>query len=317
MLFDGMLHYEPLLNTTFEQYMLQHKEIVPRERSEYNCVSYISLFLLERLGMKFFKGLLSTSTIAPDRLDTFLLEFLFNEANFKSTLYTAYCKLYDHNWLNNVLLVYIRQWREKLVKLIRHSSNAATPTASATNKSGAPSQASSTTTIVKPFNITKPKPKRLPFPFLIEHGKVIQKREIPQSTFQCDPITRKALDKMKFEGKIVAMLDDDTLQKNRDIMKKKYENAASPFVRMEQYATRLHNQQQVGGIDTLDTNAENHESNSNEAVAAAPEQQLQQQVAAQVPEEHTAAAAVSSTKTSPRQQPKVAEATRTAATSKK
>lgn len=214
-----MERYEPFLRAAFDQYMALFKDVVERDRLSFSTITFLCFFMIEGLGIAELRKFLAASGIPVARVRQFLLEFLFDQEVLHTHLIPQYRKWYDHRWVDERIVAHVLKWRGYVEEMIF-----------AWEKK--PKMKKETiVTVPEPFDLTKPKPKFIPLPLIIEHS--FKLRTVPKSTFQCDQKTQKMLDAYR-DRKLPPTLDEQTIQKNREEMKMKYENRSLPFWRLGQ-----------------------------------------------------------------------------------
>jgi hypothetical protein len=117
-----------------------------------------------------------------------LFQFLFDVSMLQKHVRQVWCTIYDSEYIDDVILGNITHHLPQCADLIDEISKKATGTASALTKEYTEShdadqkKGKKDTTKCQPFNLTKPKPRALPEPILIE--RKVETRPVPEAIYK-------------------------------------------------------------------------------------------------------------------------------------
>lgn len=166
--FYGCNRYRAFLNTLnkaiFRVYptTTNHNDLLP-----FSVVAYLALFRLDELGIKSFRRLVETQE--PLKMHT-LLSFLFNPEILRREIREEWCALYDYKFVDNEVIGKVEQRLSDLRDLLsRLETIVSGPRVEETKADPTQTVVSKKTTVPVPFQLTKPKPRKLLKPIEIPH----------------------------------------------------------------------------------------------------------------------------------------------------
>ncbi|CAG9324492.1 unnamed protein product [Blepharisma stoltei] len=161
-------------------------------------ISYLALFRLDELGIKNFKRLVDTQEQLKMHV---LLSFLFDEELLREHVRESWCEVYDYKFIDNEIISKATSRKIEMRNLLESLSLRATGQKTQQSEGEEEEDKEKTkekhTIMVKPFNLTKPKPRRLPVP--VEIPRKIQANKVDQKIFNNSLATVDEQNKKRFE----------------------------------------------------------------------------------------------------------------------
>jgi hypothetical protein len=130
-------------------------------------VTYLVVFRLDELGLKNFRKIVET--LEPLKMHV-LLQFLLNENTLREHVQQSWCEIFDFEFVENIIVRNASKALE-LADLLDYLSNRAT--GHGTAEQTVVEIKEKKFTIPEPFNLTKPKPRKLPKFLALERKMVV------------------------------------------------------------------------------------------------------------------------------------------------
>lgn len=147
------------------------------DRLPFTIFSYLALFRLDELGIDSFKRLVNTQE--PLKMHV-LLSFIFDAEMLRTHVREEWCKIYDYKFVDDDIIAKAEQNSGLVQHLLNSLQTKAT--GQSISKSDVQSEESKTRTVPQPFNLTKPRPRALPKPVIIE--KKVKANPVDPRIFQ-------------------------------------------------------------------------------------------------------------------------------------
>lgn len=191
--FSGCMRFEMAINVVVNGFFRSEttrKTCLMSDKNLYRVLVYLSLFRLDELGVAHYRKFVLSQNL--NKMHKFLSFFL-DETRLKTWIFAEWCKAYDHSYVQINMLSPLIRWLPELqevlktltdkVKNIQQQRDIRSPTA------------------VKPFKLTKVKPRSVPIP---EKIPTLQKHQpVPESTYR-QPREKLVLKTVKEKNKIKA-----------------------------------------------------------------------------------------------------------------
>lgn len=187
--FAGCIRYNTLIKVIVDGYYASDGRTCLRsESSLYFVLSYLIMFRLEELGMNNFKKLMNSQHAG--KMYKFL-KFVFDENNLYGWIKDEWYKTYDSSFVDVNILLPVQRLQSEMTEYISHLD-------AIVNNRLPSSYTVKSTTEMKPFNLTKPKPRQVPTPEEIPTLKVY--KPVPKTTY-------------------IPPMESETVIKNRETLK--------------------------------------------------------------------------------------------------
>jgi hypothetical protein len=130
-------------------------------------VAYLAVFRLDELGIKNFRKIVETQEALKMHV---LLQFLLNEGTLREHVQESWCEVYDFEFVENVI---VRNGNKalELADMLDYLSNRAT--GHGTVEQTVVEVREKKFTVPEPFNLTRPKPRKLPKFLALERKMVV------------------------------------------------------------------------------------------------------------------------------------------------
>ena len=130
-------------------------------------IAYLAVFRLDELGIKNFRKIVETQE--PLKMHV-LLQFLLNEGTLREHVQGSWCEVYDFEFVENVI---VRNGNKalELADMLDYLSNRAT--GHGTVEQTVVEVREKKFTVAEPFNLTRPKPRKLPKFLALERKMVV------------------------------------------------------------------------------------------------------------------------------------------------
>ncbi|XP_066927376.1 cilia- and flagella-associated protein 99-like [Clytia hemisphaerica] len=174
-IFLGCNRYDSILKVVVDAYFKsevgRHVCLIS-DTNFYKVLCYISLFCLDDLGAVHFRKIV----IAQQKhAKTYrFLNYLFDETKLKTWLFAEWCKIYDHSYVQINILSPVLRWLPEIHEFLAHLKDRENNRQKAKRDVLSPTE-------VKPFNLTKVKPRSVPIPEKIPTIK--KHRPVPETTY--------------------------------------------------------------------------------------------------------------------------------------
>jgi len=152
-------------------YKTEGKNSLIADKNMYTFLAYLAVFRLDEVGISHFRKFILTQDL--NKVLKFL-DFMFDETNLKTWIFAEWCKLYEHSYVQVQLLSPILRWLPELNDMVTNLKTRIS--------SGATTKTSKPPTAVKPFALTKPRPRSVPIPEKIP--KLEKHKPAPVSTYK-------------------------------------------------------------------------------------------------------------------------------------
>lgn len=134
------------------------------DRLPFTIVSYLALFRLDELGIDNFKKIINTQE--PLKMHV-LLTFIFDAEMLKTHVREEWCLIYDYKFVDDDVIAKVQESAGLMQHLLNSLYTKATGQKSV-NQAEDQIEESKVRTVPQPFNLTKPRPRALPKPIVIE-----------------------------------------------------------------------------------------------------------------------------------------------------
>lgn len=187
--FSGCVRYSEVLNVVMRGfYAKDGKSVLCSEQNLYAVLVYLALFRLDELGMANYRMFVKTQDI--NKMYKFL-RFFFNEKSVMSWMKDEWQKYYEHVFVQTKLVSPLRRWLPELTELVNQMKEKI-------DNITKPRRKALTTTELKPFNITQPRPKSVPIP---EPIPKLSKHKPPPETLYKQPSELTKIEKVRQENR--------------------------------------------------------------------------------------------------------------------
>ncbi|XP_052773532.1 cilia- and flagella-associated protein 99-like isoform X2 [Mya arenaria] len=171
--FSGCVRYSNVMSVVVNGfYAKDGKTALRSQQNLYTVLAYLALFRLDELGMANLRQFVRSQDI--NKMFKFL-QFFFNEKSVTSWMKDTWQKYYEHTFVQTKLVSPLRRWLpelEEMVGQMREKIDNITK----------PRRKALTTTEIKPFKITQPRPKSVPVPEPIP--KLERSRPPPETLYK-------------------------------------------------------------------------------------------------------------------------------------
>ncbi|XP_053407341.1 cilia- and flagella-associated protein 99-like isoform X2 [Mercenaria mercenaria] len=187
--FSGCVRYAEVLNVVMRGYYAKDgKSVLRSEQNLYAVLVYLALFRLDELGMANYRQFVKSQDI--NRTHKFL-NFFFNEKSITGWMKDEWQKYYEHVFVQTKLVSPLRRWLPELKEMVSQMKEKI-------DNVTKPRRKALTSTEIKPFNITQPRPKSVPVP---EPIPKLQKHKPPPDTLYKLPTELTKIEKVKQDNR--------------------------------------------------------------------------------------------------------------------
>lgn len=187
--FSGCVRYDEILNVVMRGYYAKDgKSVLRSEQNLYAVLVYLALFRLDELGMANYRQFVKSQDI--NRMYKFL-KFFFNEKSITGWMRDEWQKYYEHVFVQTKLVSPLRRWLPELTEMVNQMKQKI-------DNITKPRRKALTSTEIKPFNITQPRPKSVPVP---EPIPKLQKHKPPPDTLYKQPSELNKIERIKQENR--------------------------------------------------------------------------------------------------------------------
>ncbi|XP_052227633.1 cilia- and flagella-associated protein 99-like isoform X1 [Dreissena polymorpha] len=187
--FSGCVRYLDIMSIIVKGfYARDGKNTLRSEQNLFIVLSYLALFRLDELEMANFRQFVRSQDI--NKMYKFL-QFFFNEKSITTWMKDEWQKFYEHVFVQTKLVSPLRQWLPELSDMLQQMKE------KIDNVTKPPKKAL-TNTEIKPFNITKPRPKSVPVP---EPIPKMEKRKPPPDTLYREPSDIEKIERIRQENR--------------------------------------------------------------------------------------------------------------------
>ncbi|ESO95041.1 hypothetical protein LOTGIDRAFT_188889, partial [Lottia gigantea] len=153
--FTGCIRYISVIDTVVNGFYIKDGKIALKsERSLYSVFCYLMLFRLDELGISQFRRFIYSQDI--NRVFKFL-NFFLDERNLLTWIKDSWCKLYEHSFVQTILLSPLLRWHPELTDILTQMRDRI-------ENKVKPKKSTTKNTEIKPFNITQPRARMVPLP---------------------------------------------------------------------------------------------------------------------------------------------------------
>ncbi|ELU14229.1 hypothetical protein CAPTEDRAFT_191698 [Capitella teleta] len=153
--FSGCVRYHSVISVVTEAfYNRDGKNVLRSEENLYRVFVYLAIFRLDELGMPHFRKFVRAVDL--NKMHKFL-NFFFNDKSIRTWMKDSWVKIYDTSFVQTTLLSSLLGWLPELEDLLQQMQK------EITNKLKLKKETVSSTE-VKPFNLTRPRPRSVPMP---------------------------------------------------------------------------------------------------------------------------------------------------------
>jgi len=192
--FYGCIRYQKMLKLFVTSFLYKYPATAIRsDQTLYMILGYLLFFRLEELGCNEFWRFLNSGIGTASALHA-LMSYAFNEDDLNKWVKMEWCKLYDVRFVEEQLIGKLQSYAEEMQPMMEEIELKATGTLSATGESSLHGMQTKKVTTIKPFNITKPKPRLIPEPEVIS-------REIKAHPLDPNVLYKTSLEKVEEEKK--------------------------------------------------------------------------------------------------------------------
>jgi len=180
----GCVRFKVLLRVLLTSFYYNNGATASRnDYTKFLVLSYLSLFRVKEMGFPAFAQIVKSQ--APEKMHVFL-SFVFDVATLEKWVKDEWIKHYDLHYVENEILGTIKEFAEVVQGLCEELSEAAFGKAKlqveAAEKAGVPEVMRKPPTIPRPFNITPPRPTKVPEPFPIKQE--VKAKPVPEKLNQ-------------------------------------------------------------------------------------------------------------------------------------
>lgn len=164
-IFYGCSRYQKFLKLFVTSFLYKCPTTAVRsEQTVYTVLSYLLFFRLEELEVAEFRELLKTG-VATDTALLALLEYAFDVEEIEKWVKVEWCKIYDCSWVEEQVISKLQNMKDEFTPVLEEIELKATGTVK--NATGDELVKTRKTTVQKPFNLTKIRPRLVPEPEVI------------------------------------------------------------------------------------------------------------------------------------------------------
>lgn len=179
--FSGCVQYKNIIKVVVDAfYVKDGKNCLRTDNNLYTVISYLAIFRLDELGIGFFRKLVGSQD--ANKMYKFL-KFFLNEQNIKTWMADEWCKLYEHSFVQATLVSTLISWLPELQDVVLSKLED-----KISNKQ-MPEHSNQSSTKIKPFKLTQPRPRSIAVPQQIP--KLKSSKPVPQTTYSTPSISSK------------------------------------------------------------------------------------------------------------------------------
>lgn len=187
--FSGCVRYADILGVVIQGfYAKDGKHVLWSEQNLYGVISYLALFRLDELGIAKYRQFVKSQDI--NKMCKFL-KFFCDEENVSTWMKDEWQKHYEHVFVQKQLVSPFRRWLPELSEMVHQLRNTIENLKTHRRKA-------LTTTEMKPFNLTKPRPRSVPFP---EPIPKLEKYKPPPETLYKQPTELQEVERIRQENR--------------------------------------------------------------------------------------------------------------------
>ncbi|KAL4232291.1 Cilia- and flagella-associated protein 99 [Mactra antiquata] len=187
--FSGCVRYEEVMNVVMNGYYAKDgKSVLRSEQNLYGVLVYLALFRLDELGLPNYRQFVKSQDL--NKMYKFL-KFFFNERNITTWIKDAWEKYYEHAFVQTKLVSPLQSWMIELKEMLSQMKEKI-------DNVNKPRRKALTSTEIKPFNITQPRPKSVPVP---EPIPKLEKHKPPPDTLYKQPSELNKLDRIRQDNR--------------------------------------------------------------------------------------------------------------------
>ncbi|XP_059146670.1 cilia- and flagella-associated protein 99-like [Physella acuta] len=201
--FTGCVRHKAVMNVVVDGFYSQDgRNILRSTQNMFIVIAYLALFRLDELGVSHFRKFIS----ALDINTAFkFLNFMFDEKSLATWMKDSWNLIYESAYVQTNILSPLQRWIPELKDLLKLMKN------KIDNKLK-PKKPPVQVTEVKPFNLTKPRPRSIPIPNKIP--KLMKSKPPPPSLYK-PPLLQEMLAKQREENRRQAedlLMDSSKIQ---------------------------------------------------------------------------------------------------------
>ncbi|XP_070540652.1 cilia- and flagella-associated protein 99-like [Ptychodera flava] len=183
--FSGCVRHARIMKVVISGYYVEDgKTCLRTDLNLYTVLCYLALFRLSELRMSHYGKFIRSQDV--NKMHKFLAYFV-NEHSLKTWMKDEWCRIYETTYVQTEILSPILSWLPELNEIIQHLAEKIANKLKAKKQTKGPTQ-------IKPFNITKPRPRSVRMPEPIPTLKPHQ--PVPKTTYE-KPKEQKEIEKMK------------------------------------------------------------------------------------------------------------------------
>lgn len=188
----GCVHYKPIINIVLQPYFeTSGQHVRHHEVNSYVVLTYVYLFELDNLTLAYFKKLANTFTAF--NMYKFLTFALESQA-ITSWMADAWYQIYEEKFVDQHILKPLLRFLPELHRYVSDLQEKV-------NTKTVPKKKECQNTVLQPFNLTQPRPRKLPVPAMIP--KVKNANPVPESIYKV-PVEVKKLEDKKKQNELMA-----------------------------------------------------------------------------------------------------------------
>jgi len=179
----GCMRYQKFLKVFVHSFLYKNPAVAPwSDQTVYLIMGYLLFFRLDELGIDEFRQFIFAGLSTPPALNA-LLQFCFSENEINEWCRDEWCKIYDVTFIEEDIIKKLLSFRLQMQSVLNEIEFAATGKLGETADSTAAEATTKMlkTTSVRPFNLTRPKPRLIPEPTPIE--RVVEAKPIPKTIY--------------------------------------------------------------------------------------------------------------------------------------
>lgn len=180
--FYGCVRYQKFLKVFVHSFLYKNPAVAPwSDQTVYLIIAYLLFFRLEELGVDELRQFIFAGLSTPPALNA-LLQFCFSEENLNHWVKEEWCKIYDPTFVEEQIIKKLHSFRPETQPLLNDIEFTATGKLGEVVDSTMDTTGGRTkSTVVRPFNLTKPKPRLIPQPVPID--RVIEAKPPPKTIY--------------------------------------------------------------------------------------------------------------------------------------
>ncbi|KAH9499397.1 hypothetical protein Btru_003964 [Bulinus truncatus] len=187
--FSGCIQHKSVMKLVVDGFYLRDgKNILVSNESYFTVLAYLALYRLDEIGVAHFRKFVDAMDI---NIIYKFLNFLFDEKNLLTWMKDGWSTIYEWSYVETNLLSPLLRWLPELRDLVKLMKKRI-------NNKFKPKKIEIKGTDVKPFNLTKPRPRSIPVPDKIP--KLQKVKPIPASLYK-SPTDNFIIEKQKEENR--------------------------------------------------------------------------------------------------------------------